>query len=457
MDLNNTETAANYSTEVRSVLSCPHAPTFMWELNDATVVWIVVAITSTASPTAVLLNALVILAVKQGKAAHRVSNHLLSSMAVGDLLVGAVCMPLTVVVNSFIARQVLPEPVCTLDVVSLNVTYITSCCSLFHVTVIAWERYVAIQKWEDYKIIVTRSRVNKLAIIVWVSAVFIMLPEVIITAVLDKDDAELAMEKWFVVNAVCAVCFLAVIAYFYVMVYLGIRKRNLSDISQVVAPMTAKLENKVTKTMGLVTAALFFTFVPVLAVRMLGGVFPVLWKPSAFSLSMLLVQLNSIMNPLIYCYRERRFRNAVLELLGIRKPQANQPTEVAAPRFVRRKEGFGFLEGVVELQNVEISARLTRSAPCDQDLVLESAQLATLKRSSSATSLAKGINSCEGQQQPSTTVMTTAMIYAESKEQNEASTTNQVSPKGAKSGNKKRNDAFGPCEDTEAQRNEMES
>ena len=185
MNLNYTETAAmaNSSKEARSAVSCPHAPAFMWELNDATVVWIVVAIASTASPTAVLLNALVILAVKKKKAAHGVSSLLLSSMAVGDLLVGAVCMPLTVVVNSFIARQVLPVPVCMLDVVSLNVTYIFSCCSLFHVTVIAWERYVAIQKWMDYKIIVTRSKVKKLTIIVWVSAVLLMLPEVIITAV----------------------------------------------------------------------------------------------------------------------------------------------------------------------------------------------------------------------------------------------------------------------------------
>ena len=234
MDLNDTETAANSSTEAKSVVSCPHAPDFMWELNDATVVWIVVAITSTVSPTAVLLNALVILAVTQRKELQRLSNILISSMAVGDLLVGAVCMPLSAVVNSFIARQVLPQPVCMLDVVSLNLTYITSSCSLFHVTVIAWERYVAFQKWMDYKIIVTGSRVKKLAIIVWVSAVFLMLPEVIITAVVDKDDAALAMKKWFVVTAGLAVCFLVAIAYFYVMVYLGIRNVIWAKLAKLV-------------------------------------------------------------------------------------------------------------------------------------------------------------------------------------------------------------------------------
>ena len=401
MDLNDTETAVNSSTEARSVVSCPHAPASMWELNDATVVWIVVAITSIASPAAVLLNALVILAVKLRKALQRPFNILVSSMTVVDLIVGALCMPLSVVVNSFIARQVLPEPVCMLDVVSLNLTYITSLCSLLHLTVIAWDRYVAIQKWMDYKIIVARSRVKKLAI----SAVFLMLPEVIITAVLDKDDAALAMEKWFVVIAVFGVCFLSVIAYFYVMVYFGLRKRDFSEISQVSARVTAKLAKKVAKTMGLVTAALIVSFFQVVVVFMLGGVFPILWKPSASSLSMLLVQLNSIMNPLIYCYRDRRFRNAVLELLGIKKPQANQPAAAPTPRFVRRKDPFALLEGVVELQNVEISSRLKRSASCDLALALACTQVAALKRSLSSPSL----SSCKGQtqmKQPSTMVVT---------------------------------------------------
>ena len=393
MDLNDTETTANSSTEARSVVSCPHATDLMWELNDATVVWIVVAITSTASPIAVLLNALVILAVKKTKALQRLSGLLLSSMAVGDLLVGAVCMPLFVVVNSFIALQVLPEPVCMLDLVGLLFAYALWCCSLLHMTVIAWERYVAIQKWMDYRIIVTRSKLKKLAIMAWASAAFLTLPRVIFRAVLDGENMALALDTWLVFSAVLIACLLAVIAYFYFMVYLGVRKRNLSEISQVSTLMTAKLENKVAKTMGLVTAALIISFVPAMVVHMLGAVFPVLWNLSALTFSALLVQLNSIMNPLIYCYRDRRFRNAVLELLGIRKPQANQPRAIATPRFVRKKSPFGSLEGVLKLQNVEIPSRLTRSASCDVAPVLDSAHLATLKRSLSAPSLAKGISS----------------------------------------------------------------
>ena len=462
MDLNDTETAANSSTEARSVVNCQHLPDFeiMLELSDAIVIWTVVAITSTASPTAIFLKALVILAVKQRKALQRLSNIMLSSMAVADLIVGAVCMPLCVVVNIFIVRQVLPQPVCMLDSVAMKLTHITCWCSIFHLTVIAWERYVAIQKWMDYKIIVTRSRLKELAIVAWVLAALSMLLEDILWAVLDQEDQVLAVEGWYVLTSVLTVCFLAVIIYFYAMVYLGVRKRNLSEISQVSALVTVKLENKVAKTMGLVTAALIVSFVPLTVIGMLGAIFPVLWSLSVISLSVLLLNLNSIMSPLIYCYRDRRFRSAVLELLGIRKPQANQPTTVAAPRFVRRKDPFTSLEGVVELQNIETPARLTRSASCDLALVLDSAHLTTLNRSLSAPSLAKGNSSCEGQtqmQQPSTMVVTTVMIHVESREQKEASKSNSKSPNGAKNENGRRNDPFGPSKDVETQKNEMET
>ena len=251
---------------------------------------------------------------------------------------------------------------------------------------------MAIQKWMDCQIVVTRSKVNKLAIMAWASAVFLMLSEVIAFSVLDEAGKILATEISYVISAVLPVCSLAAIVYFYVMVYLGVRKRNLST------QVTAKLENKVAKTMGLLTAAVIGSFVPPIVSRSLGGVFQIIWEPSAFSLSMLLVYLNSVVNILIYCYRDRRFRNAVLELLGIRKPQANQPAAVAAPPFVRpsRKDPVSSLEGAfVELQNVEIPAGLTRSASCDLALVLDSAHLATLKRSLPVPSLAKGINSCE--------------------------------------------------------------
>ena len=58
------------------------------------------------------------------------------------------------------------------------------------------------------------------------------------------------------------------------MVYLGVRKRKITEISQVSALVKAKQEIKVAKTTGLITAALILSFVPVIVCRWLGRCFP---------------------------------------------------------------------------------------------------------------------------------------------------------------------------------------
>ena len=60
-------------------------------------------------------------------------------------------------------------------------------------------------------------------------------------------------------------------------------------------------------------------------------------------------------------------------------------------------------------------------------------------------------------QQPTTIVMTTAIIHAESREQKESSKMNKVSAKGEKNGKERRNDPFGPSENVEVQQNEVQT
>ena len=63
-----------------------------------------VAIVSIASPAAVILNILVIAAVRSRKELQKNPNVLLSSMAVADILVGAINMPLSATVDFVISR-----------------------------------------------------------------------------------------------------------------------------------------------------------------------------------------------------------------------------------------------------------------------------------------------------------------------------------------------------------------
>ena len=141
---------------------CPELPQFIWDLNHTTSSKITVAITAIACPVTVLLNLLVTTAVKTRRELKTNSNILLSSVALIDLLVGAVSMPMSITLDLLVIHKVLDvNIICTLGIIGASVMYIICGASLLHLLLIAWERYVAVAKWKDYKVIVTRGRVNK--------------------------------------------------------------------------------------------------------------------------------------------------------------------------------------------------------------------------------------------------------------------------------------------------------
>ena len=257
---------------------------------------------------------------------------------------------------------------------------------------ITWDRYKAIRKWIDYKTIVTRSRLRKMAILAWgivvvaVSSVFIIME---ITVGQDKTALALAVTILVTGSAGVLVWVLVLIVYFYIMMYLGVRKRKLNQILQVNVLVQAKLENRIAVTTALVTIILILSFVPGVIVGTLATVYPVLGTRIAWRIADSFLFLNSLVNPLIYCYRDRRFRNTVLELLRMKKSTV---VTTEGMRFVKRANSLGLVH--VGIQIAENPFRLARSASCDLALVsLDRAHLRSLntsvKRIISAPSLLK--------------------------------------------------------------------
>lgn len=73
---------------------------------------------------------------------------------------------------------------------------------------------------------------------------------------------------------------------------------------------------------------------------------------------------NSLLNPLIYCYRDCRLKKVVLELLRIKNPKPKNAVDIV--RFTERKDVDGPMKDRVEIiQEVDGNIRLTRSASCD--------------------------------------------------------------------------------------------
>ena len=417
MDLNDTETTASSPIkEDRSVFYCPKQPDLTWNLDETTFPWILVSIKSIASFVIIFLNALVIFTVKQKKEFQKNSYILLSSLAFADLLVGAVTIPFSASVDLLLALRVSLEYVCTLDIVNVYSVYCVSWCALYHLTAVAWERYVAIRKTMEYLVTVTRSRITKLAITVWLAAIFTAIPPL----VMEVSGVDMRfVQIWITSVSVCGALCLMVMVYFYAKVYLGVRKRRLDQISQVTALIQAKQEAKVAKTTALLTLALLISFVPSIVVSSS----PDLRTSTGIRLSELLMQLSSLVNPLLYCYRNRRFRNAALELLRMKKPQEAVPPAPGTMRAIRRKDPANGA-----LENPAVLRRFNRSTSCDQINVgsdcanRRSKSSTALRRSTSDPSLTHCSSSFDGSltQQPSRIAITSATVHTDTDRANDA-------------------------------------
>ena len=412
MKFNATETQANSSSNDRSVFNCPNAPEIRWDLNETTSSWILVGMKSFASPAIIFLNALVILIVKRDKRFHKNSYTLLSSLAVVDLLVGFVTIPLSGSMDLLLALQVSLEHFCGLDLVNVYLMYCISWCALYHLTAIAWERYVAIRKSIEYAIIVTRFRILKVKITVWLAALLLTIPPLIMeVAGVDMRFVDI----WVTAASLCGALSIFALAYFYIQLYLGVRKSMLKKISQVTVLVQAKQDKKVAKTTGLLTLVLLFSFVP----GIVGSSTVALRTSTSVRVSGLLMQVSSLVNPLLYCYRDLRFRKAALELLRMKKPQAVNPGTTGAARAPQRKDpplgSQGKSSVAVRQRNPGTPRPLERAASCDPHdlgyIYSHQRSVMALKRSASVPSLAQ-LNRLQGnsqtQQNPNVGIATAA-------------------------------------------------
>ena len=415
MELNDPETRANSSTRDKSVFYCPKAPEITWDLSETTSSWILVGMKSFASPAIIFLNTLVILIVKRDKRFHKNSYILLSSLAVADLLVGVVTIPFSGSIDLLLALQVSLEQACVLDLVNVYLMYCISWCAPFHLTAIAWERYVAIRKSIEHVIIVTKSRILKVKITVWLAAILSTTPPLLmeVTGVAIR-----FVDIWVTAVSLCGALCLIALVYFYIQVYLGVRKSMLKKISQVTVLVQAKQDKKVAKTTGLLTLVLLLLFVPGIVVSSSVA----LRTSTSIRVSELLMQVSSLVNPLLYCYRDLRFRKAALELLRMTTSPAVYPATTGAVQAVQQKDPHLSSHGKdlisVEQRNPGARRPLERLASCDppdlgSDCAYRRSQMA-LKRSASVPSHAQFnrlLGDSQTQQHPSV-LITAATVHA---------------------------------------------
>ena len=149
---------------------------------------------------------------------------------------------------------------------------------------------------------------------------------------------------------------ISLIAYFYVKAYIAVRNWNRERIRPLNVLVKKKLESKFAHTTFWLTVFVGVSTLPISFVHLFQGVLPFFRQLSTIRWTETILQFNSLFNPLLYWYRNRRLRETTLKLLRCR----NRPGVDTARHIRQRRLSVAPLD-VEKLQNEQTGARLLRS------------------------------------------------------------------------------------------------
>ena len=276
-------------------------------------------------PLTIVLNVLVMVAVKTKRKLRTKSNVALACLSTTDLIVGLVLQPLHIASASFLHRG--DTMFCTVTHVSLITTSICGLASLHHIVLMSAERYFAIKHPFTHETQVTEVRIILASALAWAAAIIIYTVGRPYAAIV------LVSEALLIILPI----------YFNVFVYKEIR-RNEKQIAANQVSLEAKekllKKRKAFYTTVIVLMAIVLCYIPssicsVILVSFKERIPPDMMIAGLFG-SALLPLLNSLFNPLIYAFRIRYFRVASIHLLA--RKTISQAEELEKKIFGRRQK-----------------------------------------------------------------------------------------------------------------------
>ncbi len=126
-------------------------------------------------PFTILLNALVMVAVKTKRRLQTHPNILLACLALTDLMIGLVVQPLHIAKTILLLQGNNFYIFCDTDL-AFTISFVISCCaSLFHLVLISGERFLAIKHTFTHADVVTKARLMVSSAVAWIAAAFFLL------------------------------------------------------------------------------------------------------------------------------------------------------------------------------------------------------------------------------------------------------------------------------------------
>ena len=276
-------------------------------------------------PLAIVLNSLVIVAVKTKRCLRTKSNISLACLATTDFAVGLIVQPLVITNFSLFFTGSSPQTMTSTFVwVFSLVSQTCTAASLLHLLLMSGERYLAIKHPFAYENgLVTEARIIMASGLAWMCA-----------AIVCGIRASIFRE----VSVVFISAVISAVVYCHVVIYKEVRRNTQQIIANQVSLAVKEklLKNKrAFNTTVVIVLTLFLCYIPIwiwlILFIFLNGENSSDLGQIAFFPIIFLQALNSSINPLIYTARIRHFRVAFFQMLT-RKTLA-RPEELEKKMF----------------------------------------------------------------------------------------------------------------------------
>ena len=266
---------------------------------------------------------LVILAVWKTPSLQTTSNALLLSLAASDLAVGSLAQP------SFSAWRISQiggniEVHCVAGILSESLGWLLAGVSLFTITAISCERFLAVHLHLRYHVTVTRRGIAKVVLTFWLIWIIITILRFFVVS---RKILRIIAVNFLVITS--AIMFMA-----YIMIYRLVRRHQVQIQQQCFARSPGETKKTIdmvrykrsTITMLYILGFFllcYFPFLMVMVVELAKG--ETLQTKAAYLYTVTSIFINSAMNPLIYCWRMMEIRMAIRKILKFSTVNSIEP------------------------------------------------------------------------------------------------------------------------------------
>ena len=315
---------------------CPYLNGLVWKqeyLTDVTYPHLVaVTVTSLLAvlPTT-LLNALVIVAVATRRRLQSKSNVLVAGLAAADLLTGLVVQDIVITVE--LTRIFSGGPFCSLEKASAVALMGVFFLSLGSLALISIDRYISIKHSLRYTTIVTKQWIKTGLLLAWATGLLVTIHELTLAVIDSGTDRYFLYSKVITsILSMLALVAIGVISYTYCYIFSESRrqkKRLQTEQLNAEEAKRLKKERKAANTLTLLLATLVITYIPTIVVVLIISYSDDILEPHIVSVIMTWVVtfglLGSLCNPIIFFWRVKKLRHAILEILHYRQPENSPP------------------------------------------------------------------------------------------------------------------------------------